>query len=224
MEALQMSVAIVLANKDPEGLGRLQIRYPSYDSAHASKPSQWARVCSPYASNAHGAWFLPDIGDEVLVLFERGNLEEPIIIGSLYSQKNMPPQGGFASDKNHDGQNSLKLIQTKSGSQIFIEDKGGECRVGMKTKEGQEIEINSKEKKITLKQNGKAKISLEESKTVIHHAQKIELGEGAAEALVKGKMFMQFFNAHTHPIPTGLSGAPTAPMNPSLLSEKVMTG
>jgi uncharacterized protein involved in type VI secretion and phage assembly len=83
-----VAVAVVTDNRDPNGRGRVKVRFPWYE-----KPSEsyWARIAVPAAGKQQGAYFVPAIGEEVLVAFERGDLRFPVVIGALWSGKDPPP-------------------------------------------------------------------------------------------------------------------------------------
>lgn len=73
---------------DPMLLGRVQVQLPFIDSIDLSP---WARVAVPMAGFGHGMYFIPNIGDEVLVAFEHGDVNAPYIIGSLWNAMAPPP-------------------------------------------------------------------------------------------------------------------------------------
>jgi len=73
---------------DPMTLGRVQVQLPFLDSVDLSP---WARVATGLAGPLHGHYFLPNIGDEVLVAFEHGDVNAPYIIGSLWNALSPPP-------------------------------------------------------------------------------------------------------------------------------------
>ncbi|TPN86213.1 type VI secretion system tip protein VgrG [Aquimarina algicola] len=76
----------------------------------------WARLSSFYASNTFGAFFYPEVGDEVILGFIEGNPAYPIILGSMYSSALTPPQE--ISDAN----NYIKTLMTKSQLQLQFDD------------------------------------------------------------------------------------------------------
>src|SRR5262249_40324366 len=53
--------------------------------------SCWIRVAQVWAGKSWGAFFWPRIGHEVVVIFEEGDPDQPLIIGSVYNAGNMPP-------------------------------------------------------------------------------------------------------------------------------------
>lgn len=233
--------AIVRENNDPDKLGRVKVEYPWFHGDSAQLPSEWARICFPYASANQGAWILPEIGDEVLVLFENGNMDHPIVTGALYSKKNPPPQSGRAGDYNGDNKNNLKFIRTKAGHTLCFDDSADNEGIVLRDGDNRRFEIKSKEKRLEIADAAQNRITIEESSITIHHKSgdeielkggtitikssgKIELGEGAANSLVFGETFMTFFNSHAHMVPPGvLSGPPSPPMTPDMLSQKVKT-
>ena len=81
-------VGRVINPLDPMLLGRVQVQLPVIDSLDLSP---WARVATPMAGPAHGMYFIPNPGDEVLVAFENGDVNVPYIIGSLWNAMSPPP-------------------------------------------------------------------------------------------------------------------------------------
>ena len=126
-------IAIVTNTKDPDGIGRVKVVY-AWNKDHGE--SYWARVMSFYAGDDRGAFFLPEVDDEVLVIFEQGNMESPIIIGSLWSSKAKPPE------TNGDGKNNIKKIKTRSGHEIIFDDSESGAKLEIKSKSGHEISLD----------------------------------------------------------------------------------
>jgi uncharacterized protein involved in type VI secretion and phage assembly len=106
-------IGIVTNNNDPDRLGRVKVRFPWLS---ASTESHWARVATPMAGNGRGLYFLPEVDDEVLVLFERGDVRFPFVIGALWNGKDQAPAGYG------DGKNALRVIKSRSGHLIRFDD------------------------------------------------------------------------------------------------------
>jgi uncharacterized protein involved in type VI secretion and phage assembly len=112
-------VGIVTDNQDPEGLGRVRVRFPwlSQDDA-----SHWARIAVGMAGKDRGMFFLPEVDDEVLVAFEHGRPEYAYVLGALWNGKDTPPTA------NADGKNNLRMLRSRSGHEIVLDDTVGPRR------------------------------------------------------------------------------------------------
>jgi hypothetical protein len=103
--------AQVTSVDDPEGLGRIKVKFPwlrQHDEADV-----WARVSLPVGGKTTGFWALPEIDDEVLVAFEFGELNRPVVIGSLWNGSDRPPDTTSNSLTSPDGRFSIRV--TNSG-------------------------------------------------------------------------------------------------------------
>ena len=135
-------VGIVTNNQDPEKLGRIKVKFPWLSD---DDESNWARVASPMAGPQRGMYFLPEVEDEVLVMFEYGQMDRPFVIGSLWNKQDKPPTD------NEDGKNDKRLIQSRSGHTILFHDKAGEEKIVIADKTGvNTIVIDAKENSITI--------------------------------------------------------------------------
>ncbi len=112
--------AIVVDNKDPEKLGRVKVKFPTLPDA---PESFWARLVMPMAGQARGWMTIPEIGDEVLVSFVHGNHDDAIVVGSLYNGVDVPPYA------NEDGDNNLRVFQSRSGHRVTFDDTSGDERI-----------------------------------------------------------------------------------------------
>ena len=112
----------VKANVDPEGLGRVLLSFPHLASTNLI----WARVATLTAGFNRGVYFLPEIGDEVLVAFELGDVSKPIVLGSLWSMVAPPPTHNRVP-------NLKKMIQTTAGTNIVFDDTPGAHGLSLET-------------------------------------------------------------------------------------------
>lgn len=81
-----VAIAEVAENVDLTGQGRVKLRLPWLPGVEP-----WARVATPGAGAGWGTYFIPQVGDEVLVAFQRGDVRDPYVIGSLWSALARPP-------------------------------------------------------------------------------------------------------------------------------------
>lgn len=135
---------------DPDKLGRIKVRFPLLDAAILSN---WCRVASFFAGSGVGAYFLPAKGDEVLVTFEAGNMNAPYVIGALWNGRDLPPVTGEAP------QQSVRVIKTKSGSLIRIDDTAGAEKIEISDKGGDKVVIDAAKKSITISSTGTLEIT-----------------------------------------------------------------
>ena len=105
-------VALVTDNKDPQKLGRVKVKYPVLSN---NDTSWWAPIVMLGAGKNRGWFFIPEVDDEVLVLFEHGHLDRPMIVGALWNGKDKP------ADKNPGG-NPRRVIRSRQNSKIIFDD------------------------------------------------------------------------------------------------------
>lgn len=162
-----VSVGVVAQNKDPEGLGRVKIKFPWRENPDES---HWARMAVPMAGKERGTWFLPEVGDEVLVACDAERVEHPYVLGALWNGQEPPPE------TNSDGKNDIRKIRSRSGHELIFDD-GAQGSIDIHLSDnkrkvrldpdgivisddsGNQIEIKSLPGTITVKSN--TKISLE---------------------------------------------------------------
>jgi len=128
----------VESNKDPKHLGRLRLRIPSVLGKDTI--TGWALPCTPYGGAAgEGMLFVPEKDAGVWVEFEEGDLEFPVWVGAYWSEPDgtseMPlhnkADGSEETEYQDTGDSedkklTRKIIRTKKGHTIQIEDKDGE--------------------------------------------------------------------------------------------------
>lgn len=213
-----VAVAIVTAvNDDKEQEGRVKVRFPWLDD---SMETEWCRVAQIYAGNGYGAFFIPEVDDEVLVAFDHGDLHLPIILAGLYNGQDKPPSHRAAN-------RDQKLIRTKGRHELLFDDSGGQERVRIKTSAGHSVDLDDAGKKVTIRTASGETVTLEagsvklSATSVTLDAASVALGgSAAAHALVLGDLLLGMFNSHTHICTApGLPSAPPLPLlTPAVLS------
>ena len=124
--------AQVEENNDPDKLGRVRVKFSwqqLLEEESDNHISPWIRIAMPHAGYSRGFYFMPEIGDEVMVGFEHGSVEKPYVIGALYriTDDEYSDAYGFA-ESNGDDTNQRKYIRTKNGHtmRFLDEEKEGE--------------------------------------------------------------------------------------------------
>lgn len=116
-------VGIVTNNDDPDGQGRVKIRFPWLSDG---EESWWARIVSPMAGSGRGLFILPEVDDEVLVGFEQGDIRFPYVLGALWNGKDAPPE---ADPLDGDGKVVKRVLKTRSGHVVRLDDTDGEEKI-----------------------------------------------------------------------------------------------
>jgi uncharacterized protein involved in type VI secretion and phage assembly len=128
-----VALGVVTDIQDPEKMGRIRVRYPWRED---NQNSYWARPAVPYAGKNRGTYFIPEVGDEVLLAFDKGNIEHPYMLGVLWNGQDTPP------DSNSNGKNDTKLIRTRTGHEIRLMDAQGKESVEVKTQGGHSVKMD----------------------------------------------------------------------------------
>jgi uncharacterized protein involved in type VI secretion and phage assembly len=123
---------VVTDVRDPQGLGRVRIRFPNVSGR---VESAWARVAAPWAgSSRRGAYFLPEVDDEVLVAFRGGDLGHPYVVGFLWSQNVPPPQQTTTA--------ATTELRSRTGHALRFVDTAGSGKVVVTTSTGYRLELD----------------------------------------------------------------------------------
>lgn len=172
----ELQVATVTENYDEkEGLGRIRVRFNWQEKPDESP---WIRMVTPHAGAGRGGYWIPEKKEQVLVDFEEGNPNRPIVVGSLFFKSS----GIHNAWKNKD--NHFKGFKTKSGNLISFKDKQGE----------EEIEISNPDEtnKITISMKGDGQITIKAKNSInIEAGSKIKLSAKEIELDAKEKILIK---------------------------------
>ncbi|MBD2137774.1 VgrG-related protein [Anabaena sp. FACHB-1237] len=158
--AQTLLVGIVTNNKDPKNWGRVKVKLPTLTEEHESN---WARVVSHGIGNNRGNDCLPEIGDEVLVGFEHGDIHRPYILGGVWNGKDKPPED--VKDSVDGGEVRLRTFKTRLGHVLqFVEKVKGAVKQGiqLKTILGHILHLNDTDKCVLIKTNGGHQVLLDD--------------------------------------------------------------
>ena len=132
--------AIVTQNYDDKKLGRVKVRFPWLSE---DNETDWIRVAVPMAGAKRGHYFIPEIDDEVLVAFEHGDVNRPLVIGSLWNIEDT------AKDDAPEKDNNIKKYTSRCGHELIFEETESEEKIQILTQGGHKIimdDTSSKEK------------------------------------------------------------------------------
>lgn len=174
----------VVKNWDEKHPGMVQVEI--FLGEGGKNRTDWVRVAQPYAGKEYGFYFLPEVGDEVVLAFNLGDRDHPIVIGSLYSQLNPTPPKA-AGEKNE-----TKTLRTKGGNQLTLSDGQDKQSVTLSTKgeltllmedEPVSIRLCDKDKKNILTISGKdGTVTIQAEKKIV-----LDVGGGSLTLDGQGK-------------------------------------
>ncbi len=142
VEGLHVGLVTALEG-DPDGEHRIQVRIPMID---ATGEGVWARVATLDAGENRGSFFLPEVGDEVIVGFLGGDPRNPVVLGMVNSSAKPAPL--TAADDNHE-----KGFVTRSEMKLLFDD--DKSTMTMETPNGNTVVLSDDEGSITIEdENG----------------------------------------------------------------------
>ena len=162
VDGLQVGVVKKL-DGDPSEENKIQVSVPVLQ---AETEGVWARLATFYASEDVGNFFVPEVGDEVVLGYMNNDPAHPVILGSLYSSKRKPPNSLTA-------ENSLKTILTKSKLKLEFDDE--KKIVTILTPGENKVVISDEDKSIVLEDQNGNKVELGASGIVLDSPKDIKI-------------------------------------------------
>lgn len=163
-----VQLALVVDNKDGAGNPgyRVKLKFPWLNE---QETTFWARIAVPMAGSGRGTYVLPEIDDQVLVVFEHGDIARPIVIGGLWSKKQEPVE------INQSGKNNTKLIKSRCGHRIIFDDKEGAEKIVIVDATGKnKIVLDSVNKVVKIESDGD--IEIKAKTNVVMHSNALKIG------------------------------------------------
>jgi uncharacterized protein involved in type VI secretion and phage assembly len=145
--------ALVTSLMDPEERGRVEVRYPWLGTDGDRDVRPWATLCTPYADDDQGLAVLPEVGSQVVVAFEAGNLLRPYIIGSCWNGRTSlarPPEQA----------NNIRVLRSRSKSELEFDDTAGSAKVSITMRSGHRIVLDEGAQDVTIQHTNGSKIHM----------------------------------------------------------------
>jgi len=186
----ELAIGVVTDNQDPEGQGRVKVKYPWLSTEHTS---YWARLVAPGGGPERGIQFLPEVNDEVLVGFELGDVHYAYVLGGLWNGKDAPPK---KSDQVvSGGKVQQRIIRSRTGHIVTLDDSDGGGGISIQDKNGNKVVLDSGSNKLTIEVKGEAEIKAQGKLTLESATGEVEIkglgvkvDGGPATVDVKGSM------------------------------------
>jgi Rhs element Vgr protein len=163
-------------DNDPDSQYRILVTVPLFDTNGAGI---WGRLSNFYSTSGAGAFFLPEVGDEVIVGFLNEDPRYPIILGSLYSSSKLKPFDGLTPNN----KNSKKAIVSKSKMYLEFDDENVVFTINTPNKNS--VVISDKDKKITISDQNDNTIVMSSSGITIKSSKDINI-EAGQKVNIKG--------------------------------------
>lgn len=171
--------ASVLDNQDPDGLARVLVRV----SALAVTPGTvdlWARVATLMAGRNRGTWFIPEVGDEVLVAFDQNDPKAAYMIGGLWNAKARPPVSGPGTAA------GVKLIRSRNGVTLRIRDDASNNSLTIETPGGQRVTLQDGPAAVRVEDGNGNSVTLAASGVSVTASGKVSINASAVDVTAGG--------------------------------------
>ncbi len=168
--------ALVSDVKDPDGQGRVLVTLPWSPDTGSDRYEAWARVATLMGGNNRGSWFIPDVNDEVLVVFEGGNPCRPYVIGGLWNGSDAPPASMDGS-----GRNFKKVLRSRNGVTITLDDSDGRETMVLETPGGQKITLKDGPGAVEIVDSNGNSVKLETSGVTVTASAKVTVNASIME-------------------------------------------
>jgi uncharacterized protein involved in type VI secretion and phage assembly len=168
--------ALVSDIKDPDGQGRVKVTLPWSPDTAGAEYAAWARLATLMGGNKRGSWFIPDVDDEVLVSFEAGDPRRPYVVGALWNGKDEPPDSIEGA-----GSNDRKVLCSRNGVKLTLDDKDGTERLELETPGGQKVILKDGPGSIEISDSNGNSVKLETSGITVTASAKVTVNAATAE-------------------------------------------
>jgi uncharacterized protein involved in type VI secretion and phage assembly len=146
-------IGLVTDVVDPDQQGRVKVTFPWLSSDTVD--GGWAPVVRPMAGKERGFFYVPEVDDEVLVAFEQGDVDHPMVLGFLHNGVDKPPQKGIDE--------RVRRLESVSGQQFELDDRAGEESIRLTTSKGHQLELHDADDRIELNTRGGHRVRLTDS-------------------------------------------------------------
>jgi uncharacterized protein involved in type VI secretion and phage assembly len=150
--------ALVRDIQDPDGQGRVKVGLPWSPDGSGANYEAWARLATMMAGNNRGSWFIPDVNDEVLIVFLGGDTRFPCVVGALWNGQDKPPETMDGAGKNY-----KKKIRSRNGVMCTFDDTDGQEQMILETPGGQSITMQDGPGSITLQDSNGNSVTMNTS-------------------------------------------------------------
>lgn len=173
-------LAEVISVDDPDRLARVQIRLLNCDGLDDQDGPVWARVAVPFAGADRGAFFLPDVGDEVLVVFLNGDPRFPMVVGGLWNGRDQSPDSlpGDRVDRwtiTGKAGTKFSIVEEQRGQEKIVFETPGGVKGTLTDEAGGKIKLEAAGNTVTMETSG---VTIQAAAKVTVQASQVEVSAG----------------------------------------------
>ncbi len=168
--------ALVSDIKDPDSQGRVKVKLPWSPDPSSGQYDAWARLATLMGGNNRGSWLVPDVDDEVLVAFEGGDPRRPYVVGGLWNGSDSPPESMDGG-----GNNYKKVIRSRNGVKITLDDQDGQEKFIVETPGGQKVTLQDGPGSVELVDRNGNSIKMESSGITVTSSAKVTINASNVE-------------------------------------------
>jgi uncharacterized protein involved in type VI secretion and phage assembly len=168
--------AVVTDVADPDGQGRVRVRLPWAPDADGQAYEAWARLATLMAGPDRGSWFIPDPDDEVLVAFEAGDPRRPYVVGALWNGQDAPPETMDGA-----GANKLKVLRSRNGVKVTLDDSDGQEQLVLETPGGQSVTLKDGPGAVEIVDSNGNSVKLESAGITVQASAKVTVNASTVE-------------------------------------------
>jgi phage protein D/phage baseplate assembly protein gpV len=197
--------------KDPQSQGRVKLAFPWLSDSYVS---DWARSVQEGAGKDRGAMCVPEVGDEVLVAFEQGDVSRPYVLGGLFNGVDTPKSGGIGLVDANSGAINRRSVISRRGHRIDLLDEDGKTEgISLTTSDDKvKLVLDATGTKITVHSDGTITVEGKGGVVIDSGSNKLELkggdisisatsgvkidgGSGAVQVTTNGDLNLKGINA-----------------------------
>lgn len=186
-----------------------------YTGMGGNAPSAPARAMMTGAGDKRGVYFMPEVGDEVVVAFDSGDPNMPIILGGVWNGTSAPPEQAKSSDT----ENNIRTIVSRSGHEVTFDDTKAKEKIRIKTKLGHELVLDDTPPgKVTLTTKLGSKLEMDETLQAITVKAPLMVTIESPKITLAGSISML---PPVPPVPT-VPPTPPSPPAPTVINAPLM--
>jgi uncharacterized protein involved in type VI secretion and phage assembly len=148
----------------------VKITIPWSPDTGGGRYETWARLATLMGGNNRGSWFIPDVNDEVLVIFEAGDTRRPYVLGGLWNGSDQPPDSMDGA-----GNNYRKVLRSRNGVKVTLDDQDGQEKLILETPGGQKFTMKDGPDSVEIVDGNGNSVKLETSGITVNASAKVTI-------------------------------------------------